>query len=111
MLVQRVHVQYPVMTEMIDHMEQSGVMPPLHDASFNGYADTPDELRERFSPRTSRWSRSSVSNASRSRCSYVDERMNDPQERALLLDVLRAVESVPELLGAGPHLLATARKR
>ena len=46
MLVQRVHVQYPVMTEMIDHMEQSGVMPPLHDASFNGYAHTPDELRE-----------------------------------------------------------------
>ena len=31
----------------------------------------------------------------------LDERMDDPAERALLMDVLRAVESVPELLGSG----------
>jgi SAM-dependent methyltransferase len=111
MLVQRVHVQYPVMSEMIDHMEQSGVMPPLHDASFNGYAHTPDELREEVLA-----SNLVLESLVGVECvafalSDVDDRMNDPQERALLLDVLRAVESVPELLGVGPHLLATARKR
>jgi hypothetical protein len=99
------------MTEMIDHMEQSGVMPPLHDTSLNGYAHTPDELREEVLA-----SNLVLESLVGVECvafalSDVDERMNDPQERALLLDVLRAVESVPELLGVGPHLLATARKR
>jgi hypothetical protein len=40
----------------------------------------------------------------------LNDRWADPRERELLLDVLRAVETVPELLGVGPHLLATARK-
>ena len=82
MLVQRVHVQYPVMTEMIDHMEQNGVMPPLHDASFNGYAHTPDELREEVLA-----SNLVLESLVGVECvafalSDVDERMNDPQERA-----------------------------
>ena len=41
----------------------------------------------------------------------LDERWADEQERTLLLDTLRALEAVPELLGIGPHLLATARRR
>jgi len=111
MLVQRVHVQYPVMSELIDDVEQTGVMPPFHDASFNGYAHTPDELREEVLVSKlvleSLVGLEGVAFA----LSDVDERMDDPQERALLLDVLRAVESVPELLGVGPHLLAIARKQ
>jgi hypothetical protein len=31
-------------------------------------------------------------------------------ERATLLDVLRHVERVPDLVGRGPHLLLTARR-
>jgi hypothetical protein len=42
--------------------------------------------------------------------SDLHERMDDTRERALLLDVLRAVEPVPDLVGLGPHLLATGRK-
>jgi hypothetical protein len=36
------------------------------------------------------------------------ERMDDPLDRAVVLDAARAIERVPELLGIGPHLLATA---
>jgi hypothetical protein len=36
------------------------------------------------------------------------ERLDDPVARAVVLEVARAVERVPELLGMGPHLLATA---
>lgn len=36
------------------------------------------------------------------------ERMADPQARDVVLDAARATERVPELLGVGPHLLATA---
>ncbi len=38
----------------------------------------------------------------------IDERMDDPAQRALVLDTLRALESVPDLIGIGTHLLATA---
>ena len=35
------------------------------------------------------------------------ERLEDPAARAVVLDSARALERVPELLGIGPHLLAT----
>ncbi len=39
------------------------------------------------------------------------ERLADPVDRAVVLDAARAVERVPELLGIGPHLLATGVRR
>ena len=36
------------------------------------------------------------------------ERLDDPAARAVVLDSARALERVPELLGIGPHLRATA---
>ena len=41
----------------------------------------------------------------------LDARMEDPADRAAILDGARALESVPELIGFGPHLLATAISR
>lgn len=35
------------------------------------------------------------------------EQLEDPVARVVVLDTARALESVPELLGIGPHLLAT----
>ena len=35
------------------------------------------------------------------------ERLADPAARAVVLDTARALERIPELLGIGPHLLAT----
>ena len=35
------------------------------------------------------------------------ERRDDPVARAVVLETARALEKVPELLGLGPHLLAT----
>jgi hypothetical protein len=40
----------------------------------------------------------------------LDQRLDDPVGRAVVLDAGRAIERVPELLGLGPHLLATARR-
>ncbi|MGD0244136.1 MAG: hypothetical protein ABSB59_27970 [Streptosporangiaceae bacterium] len=34
-------------------------------------------------------------------------RMADPADRSAALDVARAIERVPELIGFGPHLIAT----
>jgi SAM-dependent methyltransferase len=111
MLLQHVHVQYPVMSKFIDEMERTGVMPPLHDTSFNGYIHRPDELRgEIVASQLEPESLVSVEGVAFA-LADIEDRMDDPDERTLLFDVLRELESVPELLGVGPHLLATARKR
>jgi hypothetical protein len=40
----------------------------------------------------------------------LDARLADPVDAAIVFDAARALERVPELLGIGPHLLATARR-
>ena len=39
----------------------------------------------------------------------LEIRLADPAGRAAVLEAARAVERVPELIGLGPHLVATAR--
>lgn len=38
----------------------------------------------------------------------LGERLADDEDHRVVLETARALESVPELLGVGPHLLATA---
>ena len=110
MLLQRLQIAYPVVTEVIDEVERTGVLMPLHDTAFCGYTHTPDQLREEV--RTSGLELESlvtVEGIAFALCD-IDARMDDADERALVLGAIRAIESVPDLLGVGPHLLATARK-
>jgi SAM-dependent methyltransferase len=110
MLVERVHLKYPTIIEMVDQMEATGEIRPIHDNSFNGYAHTSDQLREEIQ-RSGLDVESCVALEGISfALSDLDQRLDDPDERRLLLETLRAHESVTELLGLGPHLLATARK-
>src|SRR5262245_41880118 len=44
LLVQRFHLKYPTMAEMVDDAQRTGVMRPVHEAGFNGYAHTPEEF-------------------------------------------------------------------
>jgi hypothetical protein len=37
----------------------------------------------------------------------LDARMADPVDRSVTLEVSRAIERVPELVGFGPHLVVT----
>jgi len=41
----------------------------------------------------------------------LDDRLDDPDRRATLLRTLERIESEPDLLGAGPRLLAIGRRR
>jgi SAM-dependent methyltransferase len=110
MLVQRFHLKYPAMAEMVDDAERTGRMRPVHEAGFNGYAHNPEAFRDEvLASGLVLESLVSLESVAFALCD-LDARMDDPIERALLLDVLRAVESVPSLLGVGPHLLATATK-
>lgn len=110
MLVSRIHQVLPVLAENIDEMERSGWMRPIVESGFTGYAHTPEQLRSEVTQAglvvESIVALEGISFA----LADLNARMDDPAERTLVLDTLRAVESVPELLGIGPHLLATAQR-
>lgn len=110
MLVERAHERYPVLLDRVDGVERTGVMDPVHVGSFCGYAHTPSQLRAEVVAAglevESLVSVESVATA----LGDLDDRLDDDRQRTFLLDTLRALESVPELLGSGPHLLATARR-
>ena len=108
-LVDRMQVSYPEFPALVDEVERTGVIPPLYDGAFTGYTHRPtelaDEIRDAGLALESLVSIEGVAFA----FSDIAERMDNPDERAVLLDALRALEAVPELLGVGPHFLATAR--
>ena len=109
MLVERVHVKHPAIVDMIDEMEATGEMRPIHDDSFNGYAHTPDQLRGELEQAGLALESLVTLEGIAFALGDLDERLEDPDERRLLLDTLRALEAAPDLVGLGPHLLATAR--
>ena len=109
-LVQRVDLAYPSTVDLISELERTGQMPPVHDSSFTGYSHRPaellEEIRESGLEVLSLVGVEAIAHA----LADVDQRMDDPIERMRLLDNLRAIESVPELLGASQHLLVTAQR-
>ncbi|MHC4910392.1 MAG: class I SAM-dependent methyltransferase, partial [Planctomycetota bacterium] len=100
----------PVILDEIDEMERTGWMKPIIPGGFTGYAHTADQLRNELAAAGLELGSLVNLEGIAAALSDVDERMDDPGRRAFLLDTLRAVESEPDLLGTGPHLLATARR-
>lgn len=111
MLVERAHERYPELADHVEEMERTGWMRPLFDGAFTGYSHTPaDLLREVEDGGLEVVDLVSVEGPSVG-LHDLDARMDDDDERRFLLETLAAIESVPELLGVGPHLLVTARVR
>lgn len=110
MLMKRIQNTTPAVTEMVDDLERTGLMPPVLEGGFCGYAHTPRQLRDEVAAAGLSLESLVALEGVAFALGDLDERMDDRTERALLLGTLRAVESVPDLLGLGPHLLATARK-
>lgn len=109
-LIDRVHLRYPVLMDVIDGMEQDGWMAPLHEASFTAYAHTPDDLAaEVVAAGLDLESLVTVEGIAFA-LGDLEARLADPVEKATLYESIRAVESVPSLLGLGPHLLAVATR-
>jgi len=109
-LLERFDRVHPQLLDMVDEMEWSGRLEPVHAASFTGYAHVPDELRDEIARCGLALESLVAVEGPGFLLGDLAERLDDPDDRRLLLDTLRAVEAVPELLGVGPHLLATARR-
>jgi SAM-dependent methyltransferase len=109
-LVDSVHETHPTILELIDEMERTGWMAPIAEGGFNGFAHRPDQLREEVDAAGLQLRSLATLEGAATALPDIDDRLDAPDKRSLLLDTLAAVEAVPELLGLGPHLLATAIK-
>ena len=83
-------------------------MPPLHPGAFTSYLHRPEPLRAELTEAGLDVTGLVGVEGPAVILGDLDARMADPAERAVILEAARAMESVPELLGFGPHLLATA---
>jgi SAM-dependent methyltransferase len=108
MLAQRLYETYPHMPEMVGEVERTGQLPPLGPGSFSGFCHRPVQLRAEL--RGAGLAVADLVSVEGPAFLLADlaERLDDPAARAVVLDAARAVERVPELLGIGSHLLATA---
>ncbi len=106
-VAQRLYREHPAMLDEIDGVERTGRMPPLFEGSFTGYKHTPSQLRDELEGAGFEVRSLVGVEGITFALGDLDERLADERERAILLDALRATESVPELLGANAHLLAT----
>jgi SAM-dependent methyltransferase len=107
----RIDREFPAARALVDEVERTGVIPPLEDAGFTGYAHRPDELREEvMSAGLEVDDLVAVEGIAFAYAGDLDERLSAPDGLEVLLEVARAIERVPELIGLGTHLLVTARR-
>ncbi len=109
-LRQRLYLRYPSCEEESARTELTGMLAPLREAGFSAYCHRPAQLRGEV--RGAGLDVADLVSVEGAGCMLGDlaERMADPLDWAVVLDTARATERVPELLGIGPHLIATAIK-
>jgi SAM-dependent methyltransferase len=92
-------------------IERTGRLPPLRPGSFCGYTHRPGQLRAELTASGAQVIDLVCVEGPAYLLNDLAERLADDEARRVVLETARALERVPELLGIGPHLLATARKQ
>jgi SAM-dependent methyltransferase len=108
MLRARIYETSPGAEAELVPLERTGRMPPLFPGSFCGYAHRPGQLRAELIASGLQVSDLVCVEGPAFLLDDLAERLADEQDRRVVLETARALERVPELLGIGPHLLATA---
>jgi SAM-dependent methyltransferase len=108
-LVQRLHETHPGLVDIVDEGERTGWIAPAHEGGFSCATHTPVQLRTEVSDAGLEVDALVSVEGVGFALPDLEARLDDPVQRALVLDTLRSVEAVPDLLGVGPHLLVTAR--
>jgi SAM-dependent methyltransferase len=106
-LLSRLSETYPDLPSLVVGIERTGHLPTLGPGSFSGFCHRPRQLRAEL--REAGLTVADLVSVEGPAFLLGDlaERRADPAARAVVLDTARALERIPELLGIGPHLLAT----
>ncbi len=101
----------PQTLDLIASVERTGVLPALARGGYAAYTHVPQQLESELEAAgLAVHDLVSVEGAA-FLLGDLTERMADSQARQAILDGARAHERVPELLGLGPHLIATGLRR
>ena len=109
-LAQQLYRDLPDILEELNHVERHGVLRPLFPGSFTGYTHRPRQLAGEVRAAELELVDLVAVEGAAVLLDDLNERMQHPVDRRVVLDTSRALERVPELIGVGPHLLATGRR-
>jgi hypothetical protein len=97
-----------VAREQKPEAERTGILTPLQDGGFCASVHRPADLRAELTEAGLEVTDVVSVEGPAVILPDLEVRMADSADRAAILDAARAPESVPELVGFGHHLLATA---
>jgi SAM-dependent methyltransferase len=110
MLRERLYRTYPAAPGLVDEIDRTGLVPPLGEGAFTAFCHRPGELREELGEAGLEVTDLVSVEGPAFVLGDLDARMTDPADRSAALEVARAIERVPELVGFGPHLIATGTR-
>jgi SAM-dependent methyltransferase len=106
----RLYESSPLAEALLTGSERTGRLPPLSPGGFTGYTHRPGQLRAEITASGLRLTDLVSIEGPAFLLSDLGERLADDQDRRVVIETAAALERVPELLGIGPHLLATAHR-
>jgi len=106
----RLYETVPDADTRVRELERTGRMPPLSPSGFGGYCHRPAQLRAEVTSAGLEPIDLLGVEGPTYLLADLAERMADGKGREAVLDTARAVERVPELLGASSHLLVVAKR-
>lgn len=98
---------FPGMRRLVRDLENAGWMGPLHEGAFTAYCHRPGQLRGELRTAGLDVTDLVCVEGAGYLLGDLEERQADPRHWQVVLDAARATERVPELMGLGPHLIAT----
>lgn len=99
---------YSPFRQIVSECESAGFFPPAKPGNFFAYCHRPEELtREVTDAGLEQQHLLSIEGISFA-LQDIEQRMEDPIDREVVLETARALESVPELLGVGPHIMSVS---
>jgi SAM-dependent methyltransferase len=104
----RLYESRPELLDLVGEVERTGWLPPLSSGWFSAYCHRPNQLGAELRAAGLEVADLVSVEGLAFALADLEERMGDRLAWAVVLEAARAVERVPELLGIGPHLLATA---
>lgn len=111
MLRHRIYEREPSAADLIGPVERTGVLPPFSAGGFSGFTHRPRQLQAEFASADLEVADLVCVEGASFLLNDLDDRVGDERAWQVILAAARAHERIPELLGLGPHLLATGYRR